>query len=596
MDYFKRRPIKLQLLVIFIMFVAVVVSVMFVTYLQSQKMIYQKNQAYSIELLDKITQYIQSQIDTIDGLIINTSYNADVHQYLRTTELLDKIDAFKKVDTYITTVSQLENGIVDMTIIGENGNNVNLMYHRQKKKVVLDTVEEMKNYDSPLKPYYAGFKEIVESGIQKHYFVIGSKISNTFPRSTLGYLVVILDLDSLFPKFNTMLSSGFGSFYVLDRNGIVSSSNDARLIGQRLDLGTADARQKPYIVQTMELRDLQGKIVNVYSKRDLFRGLEKVRAVYGWIMAVCIPVLLALLWVISRNILEPMKFFMRFIQVQKVKNIYHGQERIQLVGYNEIMVMADKFNGMLDEIDQLTDEVVASKTRIMSLGLLKKQAELAFLKQQVNPHFLYNTLESLKAMAGETGAMEVREMIVALGKLLRYSIKGQDEVTLGKELDIAKAYLKLQQFRFAGRFDVHIAFPEALLNNRVIKMVLQPILENAITHGLESRMEKGNLWLSARATPGGDIVLSVQDDGIGIPGEKLALIQAEIAAGEEFLSRMHEGDNAHLGILNVHNRLRSAYGEPYGLIISSEPNAGTELELLLPQRTEDSYVESAAHR
>ncbi|WP_391574579.1 sensor histidine kinase [Cohnella sp.] len=579
------------------MFVTVVVSVMFVTYLQSQKMIYQKNQAYSIELLDKITQYIQSQIDNIDGLIINTSYDEDLHQYLRTNDLLDKIDAFKRVDTYITTISQLENGIVDMTIVGENGNNVNLMFEKQKKSAVLETVEEMKkNHALQLKPYYAGFKAIVDNDIKHRYFVIGSRISNIFPSSTLGYMVVILDLESLFPKFNTMLANGFGNFYVLDRNGTVASSNDERMIGQRMDLEAVADKQDRYVVQSMELRDLQGKIVNVYSKKDLFRGLEKVKVVYLWIMAVCIPVLLVLLLIISRNILEPMKSFMRFIQVQKVKNIYHDQKRIRLVGYYEIMVMADKFNSMLDEIDQLTDEVVESKTRIMSLGLLKKQAELAFLKQQVNPHFLYNMLESLKGMAGETGALEIREMIVALGKMLRYSIKGHDEVKLGEELDIAKAYLKLQQFRFEDRFDVHVDFPEALLNNRVFKMVLQPILENAITHGLESRMEKGNLWLGARATSEGDIVISIKDDGLGIPNEQLTLIQAELAAGDEFLARLHHHDNDHLGIVNVHNRLRSAYGDPYGLKISSEPNAGTEVELLLPQRTEDTYVESAARR
>ncbi|MFC5401267.1 sensor histidine kinase [Cohnella soli] len=589
MDYFKKRPIKLQLLVIFVMFVTVVVSVMFVTYWQSQKMIYQKNKAYSIELLDKITQYIQSQIDNIDGLVINTSYSADVHQYLRSTDLLDKIDAFKKVDTYITTISQLENGIVDMTIIGENGNNVNLMYEKQKKSAVLATVEEMrKNHDSRLKPYYAGFKQIVEDDVKHRYFVVGSRISNIFPASTLGYMVVILDLESLFPKFNTMLANGFGHFYVLDRNGTVASSNDEQMIGQQMNIESMAGKHGQYVVQSMELRDLQGKIVNVYSKKDLFRGLEKVKIVYWWIMAVCIPVLLVLLLIISRNILEPMKSFMRFIQVQKVKNIYHDQKRIQLVGYNEIMVMADKFNGMLDEIDQLTDEVVESKTRIMSLGLLKKQAELAFLKQQVNPHFLYNMLESLRGMASATGAMEIREMIVALGKMLRYSIKGQDEVKLGEELEIAKAYLKLQQFRFEDRFDVHIDFPEALLNNRVFKMVLQPILENAITHGLESRMEKGNLWLGARETPEGDVVIAIKDDGVGIPSEKLALIQAELAAGEEFLARLHHNDNGHLGIVNVHNRLRSAYGDPYGLKIRSAPNAGTEVELLLPRRTEDA--------
>jgi len=588
MDYLKRRPIKLQLLVIFVLFVAVVAVVMFLTYSQSKKMIYDKNEAYSIELLDKITQYIQSQIENIDGLVINTSYNMDVHQYLKSTDLIDKIDVFKKVDSQITTISQLEKGIVDMTIIGENGSNVNLMSNKSKRKMVMDTIEEIKKSpDLPLKPYYAGLKEMVDNGVGHDYFIIGSRINNIYPSHTLGYLIVILDLNALFPKFNTMLENGFGDFYVLDRNGTVSSSNDRAMIGEKLDTA-AIKENNAYIVRTTELPDLQGRIVNIFSKEHLFKGLEKTKVMYGWILLIFIPFVCLLLWVISRNILEPIKSFMRFIQVQKVKNIYHRQQRIELNGYNEIMVMAERFNGMLDEIDHLTDEVVLSETRIVKLELLKKQVELAYLKQQVNPHFLYNMLESMRGMANEAGAMEIRDMVVALGKMLRYSIKGQDVVKLGEELDIAKSYLKLQHFRFEDRFDIHIAFPEALLRYRVIKMILQPILENAITHGLESRMVKGNLWLEGQMTLEGDIVIRIKDDGLGMTSEKLASIQAELDKAEDLPERINSHDNEHLGIVNVHNRLRTAYGTPYGLRIVSEENKGTEVELLLPQRGEEA--------
>ncbi|BBH19744.1 sensor histidine kinase [Paenibacillus baekrokdamisoli] len=588
MDYLKRRPIKLQLLMIFILFVMVVSVVMLLTYFQSKKVIYQKNEEYSIELLDKITQYIESQIENIDGLVINTSYNMDVHQYLKSSDLIDKIDLFKKVDSQITTISQLKNGIVEITIIGKNGNNVNLMSDKNKRKAVFDTITEMKNSpDLRLKPYYAGLKEMAVNGVSHQYFVIGSRINNIFPSYTLGYFIVILDLNALFPKFTTMLENGFGNFYVLDRNGTVSSSNDIPMIGKKLDTSAIKDNQE-YIIQTTELTDLQGRIVNIYSKQDLFRGLEKIKVFYWWIMVIFIPFMCLLLWVISRNVLEPIKTFMRFIQIQKVKNIYHGQKRIELIGYNEIMIMAERFNGMLDEIDQLTDEVITSKTGIMKLGLLKKQAELAFLKLQVNPHFLYNMLESLRGMASEAGAMEIRDMVAALGKMLRYSIKGQDVVKLSEELDIAKSYLMLQQFRFDDRFEVHIEFPEDLLSCRVIKMILQPILENAITHGLENRMVKGNLWLGGKTTLDGDIVIWIKDDGLGMTNQKLDSIQAELAAGEDFLERIHKHDNEHLGIVNVHNRIRTAYGNPYGLMITSEKDKGTEVELLLPQMGEEA--------
>ncbi|WP_158560429.1 sensor histidine kinase [Paenibacillus contaminans] len=584
MDFLKKRPIKLQLLLMFFLFLTAIVLVMFVTYTQSKKMIYAKNEQYSIELMDKITQYIESQIDTIDGLLLNTGINADVHQYLKTTDLLDKIDAFQKVDMQVTRVIQLENGIVDMTIVGENGNNLNLMSDLNKKRLIMDTIAKMRDTNGThLKPYYYGFRRIVESNVAHHYFAVGTTINNIFPIYPLGHMVVILDLETLFPKFDTMMQNSFGNFYVLDRNGIVCSSSVPEMIGNKLDLEAfANSRDDKFIVQSAELREMEGKIVNIYSKDDLFRGLDQTREVYLWILAFFVPLMCLAVWIISSNIIGPIRAFMRFIQVHQIKNIYHEQKRLKLFGYHEIMVMADKFNGMLDEIDHLTNEVVSSKTRIMALGLMKKQAELAYLKQQVNPHFLYNMLESLKGMASETGAHEIREMLGALGRMLRYSIKGREDVKLREELEIAKAYLKLQQFRFDDRFDVHIDFPDELLQAKVIKMILQPILENAITHGLEDRMVKGNLLFAGKLSPEGDIEILIKDDGLGMSQAKLEAIRAELASGDEFLDRIKNSE--HLGVVNVHSRLRSVYGEPYGLTIQSAEGAGTEVVLRLPYK------------
>ncbi|MBP1988821.1 sensor histidine kinase [Paenibacillus eucommiae] len=578
MKYFKTRPIKLQLLIMLFMVVLIIILVMAMTYQQSTKIIYQKNEEYSVELLDKITEYVQSQMGQIDGLIENTIYNVDIHYYLKAVEQMDKYDLFQKVDTQLTTISQLEQGIIDITIVGENGNNVNVMLDSLKRQAVMDTVAELSlKANQQAKPYYTG---LIHTSKFENRFIIGSRINDIFPTTTLGYMVVILDLNAIFPKFDTMLENGFGHFYVLDRNGIICASNDKTKIGEKLEASSYTGKQKQTIVHEMDLPDIQGKVVNVYSKSDLFRGMDEIRRVYVWILILFVPFLCVFLWMISRNMIEPIRSFMRFIQIIKTGTIYHTQKRLKVTGYHEIMIMADKFNEMLDEIDGLTDEVVASKTRIYALDMMKKQAELAYLKQQVNPHFLYNMLESLKGMASEIGANEIREMVSALGRMLRYNIKGQEEVKLREELSIAQSYIMLQQFRFEGRFEVHVDFQEDILNGRVIKMILQPILENAITHGLESRMEKGNLWLRGFRNADGDIVIQVKDDGTGIKPEQLEVFLAELAVEGDFIDRIK--NNEHLGIINVHNRLRTTYGEPYGLKLESVLGKGTEVILLLP--------------
>lgn len=582
MNLFEKRPIKLQLLVVFVMFLLVTVLVMALTFNQSKKMLYEKNREYSAELLDKVTQYIQSQLDNIDSVVKNTIYNPEIHLYLQTEDVLEKMDFFRKVDSHVALVTQVQNGINSMTVIGDNGSNFNYMSDPYKRQAVMETIDEISQMNnSQSKLYYAGFRTIVANGSEQNFFMLGAEIRNVVPVKHLGYMVAILDLDALFPQFDTMLENGFGNFYVLDRNGIVSAGNDSAMLGKRLDLTEWNSDER-YVVQSADVPEIQGKVVNIYSKYDLQRGLEKVWKTYLWIFALVVPFMLFVLWVINRNLIDPIRTFMRFIQIRQVKNIYYHQMRLQMTGYYEITVMADKFNEMLDEIGNLTNEVVASKTRIMSLGLMKKQAELAYLKQQVNPHFLYNMLESFKGMASETGANDLLNHITALGRMLRYSIKGHEEVTFEQELDIAKSYIQLQLFRFDDRFEARIDVEESVLSCRVIKMILQPILENAITHGLENRIDKGHLHLEGRMKPDGDIVIRVRDDGVGMNEEKLASIRMDLAAGDEFLER--DRNKEHLGIVNVHNRLRTMYGDEYGLGIKSAPGLGTEVSIHIPGR------------
>lgn len=590
MNLLKKRTIKYQLLLVFIVFATAILLMMAVTFNQSKIIIYTKNENYSMEILDKLTQYIQSRMDSIDSVIKNTIYNKDVQMYLQVENVLDKIELFQKVDAHVTAITQVESGIAHFTLIGNNGNNLNFMADVHKRKTIMRTIEEINDLgDERASPYLTGFTPIKEVGNDHPFFIIGAKIKSVYPVKPIGYMTMFLDLDVLFPKFGTMLQGGFGHFYVLDRNGIVSASSEPAMIGKQMDLsGNSTGNTANNIVQVSELPSIQGKVVNVYSEEELFRGLDRVRAMYLWILLLFIPFILLLLWVISRNVVNPIRSFMKFIRQKQMNSMHQRQARLQVSGYHEITVMADRFNEMLDEIDRLADEVVSSKTRLIALGLMKKQAELAYLKQQVNPHFLYNMLESLKGIASETGADEILDVVTALGKMLRYSIKGREHVSLGEELAVAKAYLMLQQFRFEGRFDVHIDVPEHLLGCRVIKMILQPILENAITHGLEGKMEKGNLWLEGGTTAEGDLTLRVKDDGIGIDECMLVSIRKELHVEDDFLERA--SNQEHVGIVNVHNRLRTIYGEAYGLTIASAPGEGTEVVLRIPMKEGDPGV------
>ena len=170
-------------------------------------------------------------------------------------------------------------------------------------------------------------------------------------------------------------------------------------------------------------------------------------------------------------------------------------------------------------------------------------------------------------MAMQKDAPELAQMAVDMGNIFRYSTKGGTNVRLADEIAIIKSYIRIQQKRFRGKIEVFYFLPRETLEVPVMKMLLQPLVENAINHGLEPKEEKGNLYIGARLEED-KLILTVKDDGVGIPHEKLRELN-------ELLKQDHYDTSRHVGILNTQARIRLQYGKPYGITVESEKLDGT---------------------
>jgi two-component system sensor histidine kinase YesM len=218
--------------------------------------------------------------------------------------------------------------------------------------------------------------------------------------------------------------------------------------------------------------------------------------------------------------------------------------------------------------------------------ILRQQSEYAQLQSQINPHFLYNTLESIRGQAIIDDNYKIAEMTEALGKYFRYNIgKDNYEVTLGEELGNIKNYIYIQQYRFQDKFEFHIYNHDASgmsLNCIIPKMTLQPIVENAIYHGMENKTEKGNINIHIETTKDRLIIL-VADDGGGMDKKTLDILKEKLKSSDGIISK-EEGKFGNNGIAmeNVNNRLRLLFGEKYGIKVSSTLDYGTEVELTIP--------------
>lgn len=244
-------------------------------------------------------------------------------------------------------------------------------------------------------------------------------------------------------------------------------------------------------------------------------------------------------------------------------------------------------------IDALVEQSQKNFAYEMSLELVQKQAEFNELQNQINPHFLYNTLESIRAEAMAEDASQVANMIKSLSSFYRYSIgRYHTLVTFREELENIENYFKIQRYRFGDRFSFNISIlpeDEHCLELYIIKLSIQPIIENAIYHGLEVKPENGMVRISVDITES-RLIITVSDNGIGIPPERLSQINELLNRNPDDLSvkNLETAKGTGTGLLNINKRIKMYFGNEYGLIVRSVMGVGTDIEIVLPIVTEIS--------
>ena len=239
---------------------------------------------------------------------------------------------------------------------------------------------------------------------------------------------------------------------------------------------------------------------------------------------------------------------------------------LSLSGKDEISQLSRHFNLMVDRIKGLMDEVIVTQRE-------KRQRELQVLQAQINPHFIYNTLDTIQWKALEYGAQDLADLILALSSFFRISLsKGEEKITLGRELAHVRSYLEIQHYRYSDILKYELDVQEDLMEAKLPKIIIQPLVENAIYHGIKPKLTGGIIRISARRVQE-DLVIQVEDDGVGMNEWKLKELESRL------LSEKPQGS---YGLYNVSERIRLYYGPSYGINIESDISQGTSVTLRLP--------------
>lgn len=596
MGLLKKLRIKTQILIAVTCIMVIMLAIIYSLYSQTSKIVINNNNQYSEDTIRKFKLGISQKVDEISQIMLNLGYDSTVQKFMVQNDPSLSYEMAKELDRKIISLKAGRKGIEDIVLIGTNGTRYSLQgsidYVQQSEKEIKDSSAV----------YVSGFEEFSYSNNLLTSMVFAQNMySNNMNDGTdgikIGYIAVIANVASMYFDNETSSTQPGVGFYMIDRYGEVfpdaHSPDIARSISALSHNPDNKQRLTDFVggvkgaVQIQKLDQIQASVLSFVPEEALLAELTSVRT-RSILIVILALILMALPFaMIVNNILHPIQILVRFINSIKSGDIRDLKKNLQLEGNVEMTVVAEKLNGMLGEINILTHKLVETTTHLLEAEIEKEKAASAYLRSQINPHFLYNTLESIKGVALEVGVHKIVDMTKALGKLFHYSIKGSGYVTLEQELNAVKSYVFLQLIRFEGRFDVTYDFSKEALSVPVMKMILQPIVENAIFHGLEPKETKGMLTISGEIAEDDTLVLRITDDGTGVDGEKLADIQSLLLNGASSTNRsgsyLTERGSIGIGILNVHNRLRLAFGSAYGLKFESTLGNGTCITLSMPR-------------
>jgi two-component system, sensor histidine kinase YesM len=345
----------------------------------------------------------------------------------------------------------------------------------------------------------------------------------------------------------------------------LASENEAVLENIRFDTGVVEEVVQDYLLYEVSRTELQ--------YQEMRTGFNRWRYSYIALMFFTAGFSVLAAWGISRSIYIPIK------KLHDVTStITKNDLQVLVTGDNvdEITELGMSFNIMIGKIKDLLDAKVKEQEYL-------KKAELRALQAQINPHFLYNTLDTIIWMAEAKQTDRVIEIVSALSSFFRISLsKGRDWITIGEEIERTRSYLTIQKIRYRDILDFKIEIDDQILDYTILKLILQPLVENALYHGIKNKRHGGTIFIRAFQKKEDEISLEVEDNGIGFAPEKLALVQAELEDDSGDI-RLEAG----FGIDNVNKRIKLYYGKQYGLSIRSKYRVGTCVTLLIPAKKEE---------
>ena len=398
--------------------------------------------------------------------------------------------------------------------------------------------------------------------------------------SRVGSVGLLAGTENLQEIVDVLAVSNGGYAAVLDRNKqpLVSAGEVEKEYGSIIENGGTD---DSCLIYRHTSPESGWELIHIIPKSTFMDYPEDVQRITLSTYGIVFAALVLLCCLVYSRVIRPIRRQMDFV----VGYTRDTRQRIEVVENNEFGELARRINQMLDELETLNHQVIEGERKLLQMEYAKKQTEMIAYKSQINPHFMYNTLECIRGMALYKGEKEIARLTGSLSKLFRYNVKGKELVTIREAAKNLREYAMIIDYRFMGKFQVNITLQNESLALRYIpKMLVQPLLENAVLHGLEPNLGKGAVRVLFAEGDGGGIRIEVEDNGCGMEEAVLEKIRTQMSAWYE--DQAFETTQQGIGISNVYRRMRLFYGAQATFEIYSAKGRGTRIVMCLPEEME----------
>ncbi|OPH46674.1 hypothetical protein BC351_14405 [Paenibacillus ferrarius] len=449
-------------------------------------------------------------------------------------------------------------------------------------------------------PWYVNSKSknfVIEARPDHDHIIVARRIFSLKNADKYEYAALVkIELEN--KSINSVLSnykpSPESKLYILDPNNQIILSSDPlskveESFIQKLNLNYGqsqimDSDGGKVLVTSKMMDNIDWRILNITNLREINSDQIRLTRIVVVILVICMTTALLAAFFLSRYISSPITKLVASMRTVKGNNF---DINLKYNKKDEFGYLIRQYKQMIGQIKDLIEKLTISDLKKQNAELLAKDAQLRFLQAQINPHFLYNTLDSINMYAIKYNTPVISNMIKSLANFYRYSLsKGRAIITLEEEINHTHSYLEIQSMWFGSKLRYGIDIPREFRRSRIVKLIIQPLVENSIIHGFHP--DKGQLEIRISAKQVDDkIVILITDNGVGADVEEL----------NQLLESTESRENS-FAIRNVHRRLQSTFGESYGIRYTRNRTEGITVEVLIPKNytSEDNDVNSSSSR